>query len=98
MKDSYVLSCLGIDGIAYSYKTAIAKVHSYFEQQIPIVGGDVFVLVNNSLEPTDDSWYCEQMPDEPYIDYVYRCSKVACDYINMYVSKNGNHLFFSIVV
>lgn len=68
MKESYVLSSLGIDGVAYPYETAIMKVQSYMEQQISVVGGDVFLLEDNSLTPTDDSWYCERMPDEPYTD------------------------------
>lgn len=25
-------------------------------------------LSMKSLTPTDDSWYCERMPDEPYTD------------------------------
>jgi len=98
MKKSYELSSLGIDGVAYPYETAILKVQSYMEQQIPVFGGDVFLLEGNSLTPTDDSWYCERMPNEPYTDYVYRCGNVARDYINTYVKINGHHMLFSIVV
>lgn len=94
MKLSYVLNELGIDGIAYSYETAIMKVHSFVEQRIPIVGGDVFLLVDDSPTSTDDSWYCEQMFHESYIDYVYRSGKVALEYINnQLVERLSNETF-----
>lgn len=98
MNDFYILSELGIDEIAYSYEAAIMKIRSYIEQRIPILGGDVFILLGDSPTPTDDSWYCEQKANEPYIDYVNRSGKIAIDYINMYVSGNYNHVLFSIVI
>lgn len=62
----------------------------------PILGGDVYKLVNGRIESTSDSWYCDRKESEPSYDYVVRSYHIACDYIRDYPGKANT--FFSIVI
>ena len=93
---SVSLELLGVNGFAYPRKEALKIANGYFNSNKPILGGDVYKLVNGRIESTSDSWYCDQKESESSYDYVVRSYHIACDYIRDYPGKANT--FFSIVI
>lgn len=93
---SVSLELLGVNGFAYPRKEALKIVNEYFNSNKPILGGDVYKLVNGRIESTSDSWYCNRKESETLYDYVGRSYHITCDYIRNYPDKTNT--FFSIVI
>jgi hypothetical protein len=93
---SISLESLGVNDFAYLQKEALKIANGYFNSYKPILGGDVYKLVNGSIESTSDSWYCDRKESETLYNYVVRSYHVACDYIRNYPDKTNT--FFSIVI
>lgn len=93
---SVSLEPLGVNGFAYLQKEALKIVNGYFNSNKPILGGDVYKLVNGRIESTSDSWYCDRKETETLYDYVVRSYHITCDYIRNYPDKTNT--FFSIVI
>ena len=93
---SVSLELLGVNGFAYPRKEALKIANRYFNSNKPILGGDVYKLVNGRIESTSDSWYCDRKESESSYDYVVRSYHIACDYIRDYPDKANT--FFSIVI
>ena len=92
---SICLKSIGVDGIAYTKSEALRIEVVYFNSNVPILGGDVYKLVNGRIISTSDSWYCEQNGSETPYEYLVRSYHVACDYINKY--PDNTNIFISIV-
>lgn len=93
---SVSLEPLGVNGFAYLQKEALKIANGYFNSNKPILGGDVYKLVNGRIESTSDSWYCDRKESESLYDYVVRSYHITCDYIRNYPDKTNT--FFSIVI
>ncbi len=92
---SISLESIGVDGIAYTKSEALRIAEEYYNSNIPILGGDVYLFNNGNIKPTFDNWYCNRNNSETSYEYVARSYQVACDYIKKY-PDNAN-IFFSIV-
>ena len=92
---SISLESIGVDGIAYTKCEALRIAEEYYNSNIPILGGDVYIFNNGNIRPTFDNWYCNRNDSETSYEYVVRSYKVSCDYIKKY-PDNAN-IFFSIV-
>lgn len=92
---SISLESIGVDGIAYTKSEALRIAEEYYNSNIPILGGDVYLFNNGNIKPTYDNWYCNRNNSETSYEYVARSYQVACDYIKKY-PDNAN-IFFSIV-
>ena len=90
---SVSLELLGVNGFAYPRKEALKIANGYFNSNKPILGGDVYKLVNGRIESTSDS---DKKESESSYDYVVRSYHIACDYIRDYPGKANT--FFSIVI
>lgn len=93
---SVSLEFLSVNGFAYPRKEALKIANGYFNSNKPILGGDVYKLVNGRIESTSDSWYCDRKESESPYDYVVRSYHITCDYIRNYPAKTNT--FFSIVI
>ena len=93
---SVSLDLLGVNDFAYPRKEALKIANGYFNSNTPILGGDVYKLVNGRIESTSDSWYCDRKESESPYDYVVRSYHTTCDYIRNYPAKTNT--FFSIVI
>lgn len=93
---SVSLEFLSVNGFAYPRKEALKIANGYFNSNKPILGGDVYKLVNGRIESTSDSWYCDRKESESPYDYVVRSYHTTCDYIRNYPAKTNT--FFSIVI
>ena len=92
---SISLESIGVDGIAYTKSEALRIAEKYYNSNIPILGGDVYLFNNGNIKPTFDNWYCNWNNSETSYEYVARSYQVTCDYIKKY-PDNAN-IFFSIV-
>lgn len=92
---SISLESIGVNGIAYTKSEALRIAEEYYNSNIPILGGHVYLFNNGNIKPTYDNWYCNRNNSETSYEYVVRSYQVACDYIKKY-PDNAN-IFFSIV-
>ena len=92
---SICLKSIGVDGIAYTKSEALRIADEYYNSNIPIIGGDVYIFNNGDIKPTYDNWYSNRNNSETPYEYVTRSYQVACDYIKKYPDKAN--IFFSIV-
>ena len=92
---SISLKSIGVDGIAYTKSEALRIADEYYDSNIPILGGDVYIFNNGDIKPTYDNWYSNRNNSETLYEYVVRSYQVACDYIKKY-PDNAN-IIFSIV-
>lgn len=90
------LESIGVEGIAYTKSEALRIAVEYYNSNIPILGGDVYIFNNGNIKLTYDNWYCNRNNSETSYEYVARSYQVACDYIKKY-SDNAN-IFFSFVI
>lgn len=86
------LESIGVKGVAYPRDEALIIAQEYFNSNRPILGGDVYKLMNGQIESTSDSWYCDQNGFETPYEYLVRSYHVTCDYIRKY-PDNSNILF-----
>lgn len=88
----------GIEGCGFKKATALMAVSILVRNHVPILGGDVFRLVNEQLELTYDNWYIERLPGEMEDSYVARCGKISENYINSYEEPDGSTILYALVV
>ena len=93
---SISLESIGVDGIAYTKSEALRIAEEYYNSNIPILGGDVYLFNNGNIKPTFDNWYCNRNNSETSYEYVVRSYQVACDYIKKY-PDNANILYSFVV-
>ncbi len=74
---------LGINDIAFDKRNAFLFIELVKKEIIPILGIDVFRLVNEKVNYSSDyySWYCERNSGEPYNEYAIRSCIEARKYI-----------------
>lgn len=88
------LDCMGIKNWALARDGAISAIKELEFIGVPILGGDVYLLVDGGAEQTYDSWYFNQEIGEPSSVFLKRSSDRARSYISNY-PVNG--VLFSIV-
>ena len=76
---------------------SFASFGTFRELQVPILGGDVYRLVNGALRSNYDNWYCDELPNEFLSDFVIRSIDKAKQYIESYNIKKGDDIFFTLV-
>ncbi len=88
------LSCVGVKNWALGRDDAIRAINELEALGFPVLGGDVYQLVDESPEQTYDNWYCDQESGELNSAFLKRSSEKARCYIGSY-SMSG--ALFSIV-
>ena len=97
LKKGRSLQGVGINNWAFSKEDSLDILHRFEELQVSILGGDVCELINNSVQPNYDNWYCNKLSNETNIEFSKRSIKRAKDYIMSYNANNPNQIFFSFV-
>lgn len=78
------LEYLGIRNWALVRDDALRAICELGALGIPILGGDVYQLVDQVAEQTYDNWYCDQVPGESDSDFLNRSVNKAKSYIENY--------------
>ncbi len=87
----------GIKNWALKKEDALIAIEKINLLDIAILGGDVYKLSGNSLEPNYDNWYSDKMPGESSSDFIKRSYLKSREYIEGYQSNATNEIFFAIV-
>jgi hypothetical protein len=88
------LSCVGVKNWALERDNALRAVNELEALGFPVLGGDVYQLVDEFPEQTYDNWYCDQEPGELDYAFLKRSSEKARGYIG---SCSMSGALFSIV-
>lgn len=78
------LECIGIKNWALSRNEAISAICELETHGVPILGGDVYHLVNGVAEQTYDNWYCDRDANELASEFLRRSVSKAKSYIENY--------------
>lgn len=93
---SISLEKYGINDLAWSKENAQNLINSIMQDKIGILGGDVYKLTSDHLEPLYDSWFCEPATDESEKEYYFRSKFEALKYIENYPIQSEEKIIFSI--
>jgi hypothetical protein len=91
------LENLGIRNWALERNDALAALQRLAEIEVPVLGGDVVVAKNGSLEISYDNWYCNRMREETDLAFLSRSIEVAREFILQYQAKSDVKYLFAIV-
>jgi hypothetical protein len=64
----------------------------------PVLGGDVWKIVDGHPSLTRDNWYCQRSADESFESFLGRSIEVAKNYIRNYSSGESDGYLFELVV
>ena len=98
LKKGYPLQGIGINNWAFSNKDVMEILNRFEELKVSILGGDVYVLTNNIVQPNYDNWYCNKFSNETDLEFLKRSIKIAKDYITNYNVSDSSQIFFAFVL
>src|SRR5574344_2470147 len=89
------ISSVGVNSIAFTKENALLMAKIIRQENIPILGGDVYFLNNGQIEAALDNWSCDKTADETLRDYTERSYRDTIDYITQYgeerISRSEEH-------
>ncbi|MDT0017164.1 Imm40 family immunity protein [Listeria swaminathanii] len=85
---------LGVNEVAWYYSDVAQVINILTRNGYIILGGDVYQLLNNSIEVTYDNWYFNAEDNEEGIRLSEEKTK---DYIESYYERFGENFIYSIV-
>ena len=91
------LSSFGINNWALNKDQAMLAIDEFERHKIPILGGDVYEMVDGYPEANYDNWHCDRNADEELEDFVVRSVDCARDYIESYSNPRGQEVYFVLV-
>jgi len=94
LSTGFNLESLEISEMAWKSQTAIAVIDFLFSKGYTILGGDVYVYKNDSVEITYDSWYLNETVSK---NFLQESKNKAIEYINKYSTLNGENYIYSII-
>lgn len=86
----------GLNDLAWAKEDAKNLINSIIKDRIAILGGDVYRLTPNRLEPLYDNWACEAGATESEEEYHSRSKSESLKYIQNYPVRAGESIVFSI--
>jgi CO dehydrogenase/acetyl-CoA synthase beta subunit len=91
------LSSVGIDNWALNKDQAMLAIDEFEKHKIPVLGGDVYEIVDGYPEANYDNWYCDRNANEDLEGFVARSVGYARDYIENYSNPSGRETYFVLV-
>jgi hypothetical protein len=96
VQKSISLERYGINDLAWSKEDAKNLINAIMKDKIGILGGDVYKLTPNRLEPLCDNWSCEPTKTESEEEYYFRSKSESLRYIENYPVQPEERIIFSI--
>ena len=90
------LNIYGMDDLAWTKQDAKNLIESIMNDKIGILGGDVYKLSINFLEPLYDNWSCEPNKSESEEEFYLRSKIESLKYIENYPIELNEKIIFSI--
>ena len=72
--------------IGFTYPKILDIIEYYYNNEIPILGGDIYIKIANKYEPTYDNWYIEKKRFKN--SYLQESIQYARKYIEEYPDKD----------
>lgn len=72
--------------IGFTYPKILDIIEYYYNNEIPILGGDIYIKIDNKYEPTYDNWYIEKESFQK--SYLQESIQYAREYIEEYPDKD----------
>ncbi|EEO2581605.1 hypothetical protein G6R46_000183 [Listeria monocytogenes] len=85
---------VGASEVAWHYSDIVQVINILTRNGYIILGGDVYQLVNDSIEVTYDNWYINAEKTEEGIRF---SEEKAKDYLESYYERFGENFIYSIV-
>ncbi len=92
LKTSVYLYGYGINGFAWNKKDALIMIESILNDEIGILGGDVFVFTDE-LKSTYNNWHSDPKSGESINDFYRRSKLESLLYITNFREEDENILF-----
>ena len=93
---SISLEKYGINDLAWTKGDAKSLINEIMKNKIGILGGDIYKLTSNRLEPLYDNWSCEPTSTESEEAYFFRSKSESLRYIENYSVQTEEEIIFSI--
>ncbi len=84
LKKAIFLEKFGLNELAWTQEDAKNLIHAIMEDKIGILGGDVYKLTFDRLEPLDDNWSCKLNKKESEDEFYLRSKNESLVYIENY--------------
>ena len=97
LKKAISLNRFGINELAWEKEAAKMLITSLLEENIGILGGDVYKMNLDKLEPMYNNWACNIYNNESKDEYFLRSKIQSLDYINNYPIHPNEKIMFVIV-
>ena len=90
------LENFGMNELAWKKKEAEKLIASLMRDNIGVLGGDVYKIYPDRIEPLYDNWSCDSRESESREEYFLRSKSQALSYISSYAVSHGSNIVFSI--
>ena len=87
------LDVIGVKNWGLNKTAAFSALDALERIGVPILGGDVYHVIEGTVKVTYDNWYADRLERESKEDFVRRSVKEARAYINKYPEDVSNILF-----
>lgn len=78
------LENFGLHDLTWNKKDALELLKNLMSDDIAVLGGDVYILKKDSVEPTYDNWHCDRKDNETKHDFNIRSKNESIRYIESY--------------
>ena len=72
LQNSISLEGYGINDLAWTKESAKKLINEIIDDEVGILGGDIYKLSHDRLEPLCDNWACEPNKTESDEEYYFR--------------------------
>jgi len=91
------LNHLGINNWALNKEQAVRALDELEKAGVPVLGGDVYEIVDDIPESNNDNWYCNRHENEPLEQYVSRSIEHTRKYVDSYCNPSRRETLFVLV-
>jgi hypothetical protein len=91
------LTDVGVRNWGFTQTAALAVIARFASIGVPILGGDVYEIIDGILQSNYDNWYCDPLAGETEADFLKRSLDKAESYISSYYAKEPDKVFFVLV-
>ncbi len=92
-KNAISLAKQGLYDLAWKRKDALNLIHELQNENIGILGGDVYRLTNLDLQITGDNWLCDEFNDLSKERFNFKSKNLSYQYIKNYPEQSEDLIF-----
>ena len=94
-KTSISLDEYGISDLAWNKESVKILLHEIMNEEIGVLGGDVYKLTPTGLTVLSDNWSCEPNDRATSEEYYIRSKLASLKYVENYQVESGEEILFS---